>query len=129
MCDSDKTLPMAQNDDRVTKVGKLIHKTRMDELPQLLNVLKGDMSLVGPRPEQVKYIHGFDQNYEEYEYRLKVKAGLTGYAQIEGKYNTTNKDKLILDLMYIQNYSIWLDIKLIMQTVLVFFKEESSEGF
>ena len=129
MRDSDKTLPMSQNDDRVTKAGKLIRKTRMDELPQLLNVLKGDMSLVGPRPEQVKYIHGFDQNYEEYEYRLKVKAGLTGYAQIEGKYNTTNKDKLILDLMYIQNYSIWLDIKLIMQTVLVFFKKESSEGF
>ena len=129
MRDSDETLPMAQNDDRVTKAGKLIRKTRMDELPQLLNVLKGDMSLVGPRPEQIKYIHGFDQNYEEYEYRLKVKAGLTGYAQIEGKYNTTNKDKLILDLMYIQNYSIWLDIKLLMQTILVFFKKESSEGF
>ena len=129
MRDSDKTLPMSQDDDRVTKAGKLIRKTRMDELPQLLNVLKGDMSLVGPRPEQVKYIHGFDQNYEEYEYRLKVKAGLTGYAQIEGKYNTTNKDKLILDLMYIQNYSIWLDIKLLMQTILVFFKKESSEGF
>ena len=129
MRDSDKTLPMSQDDDRVTKAGRLIRKTRMDELPQLLNVLKGDMSLVGPRPEQVKYIHGFDQNYEEYEYRLKVKAGLTGYAQIEGKYNTTNKDKLILDLMYIQNYSIWLDIKLLMQTVLVFFKKESSEGF
>ena len=129
MRDSDKTLPMSQNDDRVTKAGRLIRKTRMDELPQLINVLKGDMSLVGPRPEQVKYIHGFNQNYEEYEYRLKVKAGLTGYAQIEGKYNTTNKDKLILDLMYIQNYSIWLDIKLLMQTVLVFFKKESSEGF
>ena len=129
MRDSDETHPMSQDDDRVTKAGKLLRKTRMDELPQLLNVLKGDMSLVGPRPEQVKYIHGFDQNYEEYEYRLKVKAGLTGYAQIEGKYNTTNKDKLILDLMYIQNYSIWLDIKLIMQTVLVFFKKESSEGF
>ena len=129
MRDSDKTLPMSQNDDRVTKAGKLIRKTRMDELPQLINVLKGDMSLVGPRPEQVKYIHGFDQKYEEYEYRLKVKAGLTGYAQIEGKYNTTNKDKLILDLMYIQNYSIWLDIKLLMQTVLVFFKKDSSEGF
>ena len=129
MRDSDETLPMSQEDDRVTKAGKILRKTRMDELPQLLNVLKGDMSLVGPRPEQVKYIHGFDQNYEEYEYRLKVKAGLTGYAQIEGKYNTTNKDKLILDLMYIQNYSIWLDIKLIMQTVLVFFKKESSEGF
>ena len=129
MRDSNETLPMSQDDDRVTKVGKWLRKTRMDELPQLLNVLKGDMSLVGPRPEQVKYIHGFDQNYEAYEYRLKVKAGLTGYAQIEGKYNTTNKDKLILDLMYIQNYSFWLDIKLIMQTVLVFFKKESSEGF
>ncbi|MCR5323407.1 MAG: exopolysaccharide biosynthesis polyprenyl glycosylphosphotransferase [Lachnospiraceae bacterium] len=129
MRDSDKTLPMSQEDDRVTRAGKFLRKIRMDELPQLLNVLKGDMSMVGPRPEQVKYIHGFDQNYEEYEYRLKVKAGLTGYAQIEGKYNTTNKDKLILDLMYIQNYSIWLDIKLIMQTVLVFFKKESSEGF
>ena len=129
MRDSDKTLPMSADDDRVTKAGRIIRKTRMDELPQLINILKGDMSLVGPRPEQMKYIHGFDQDYEEYEYRLKVKAGLTGYAQIEGKYNTTNKDKLILDLMYIQNYSIWLDIKLLMQTVLVFFKRESSEGF
>jgi exopolysaccharide biosynthesis polyprenyl glycosylphosphotransferase len=129
MSDSEKTLPMSKDDDRVTKVGRRIRKTRMDELPQLLNVLKGDMSLVGPRPEQIKYIHGFDENYEEYEYRLKVKAGITGYAQIEGRYNTTNKDKLILDLMYIQNYSIWLDLKLLMQTILVFFKKESSEGF
>jgi len=129
MRDSKEALPMTANDARVIKAGRFIRKTRMDELPQLLNILKGDMSLVGPRPEQMKYIHGFDQDYDEYEYRLKVKAGLTGYAQIEGKYNSTNKDKLILDLMYIQNYSIWLDINLLMQMVLVFFKKESSEGF
>ena len=79
--------------------------------------------------EQLVYLHGFDGDYPEYEYRLRVKAGLTGFAQIEGKYNTTNKEKLMLDLMYIQSYSLWLDLKLLLQTVLVMLKEDSTEGF
>ena len=116
---------------RATKggAGKILRATRLDELPQFLNILGGSMSLVGPRPEQLVYLHGFDGNYPEYEYRLRVKAGLTGFAQIEGKYNTTNKEKLMLDLMYIQSYSLWLDLKLLLQTVLVMLKEDSTEGF
>lgn len=129
MRESDITMPMLENDDRVTKAGRFLRRTRIDEIPQFVNVLIGDMSLVGPRPEQMEYIHGFDKNYPEYEYRLRVKAGMTGFAQIEGKYNTTNKEKLILDLMYIQSYSLWLDLKLILQTLLVMLKEDSTEGF
>ncbi len=126
---SDETRPAAENDDRITKAGHFLRRTRLDEIPQFFNVLKGDMSVVGPRPEQIKYLHGFDQNYEEYEYRLRVKAGITGHAQIEGRYNTTNKEKLILDLIYIQNYSLWLDLKIVLQTIIVIFKDDSTQGF
>ncbi len=129
MVENDATTPMIENDTRITRAGNFLRRTRIDEIPQFLNVLIGDMSLVGPRPEQLVYLHGFDQNYPEYEYRLRVKAGMTGFAQIEGKYNTTNKEKLILDLMYIQSYSLWLDLKLILQTLLVMLKEDSTEGF
>jgi len=116
------------NDDRITKVGKVIRATRLDELPQLLNILKGDMSFVGPRPERKVFIDEFCQTIPEFAYRTKVKAGLTGYAQIYGKYNTSPYDKLRLDLMYIENYSIFLDIKLIIMTVRILFKKESTEG-
>jgi len=129
MVESETTKPMQETDNRVTRAGKLLRATRLDELPQFLNILGGSMSLVGPRPEQLVYLHGFDGDYPEYEYRLRVKAGLTGFAQIEGKYNTTNKEKLMLDLMYIQSYSLWLDLKLLLQTVLVMLKEDSTEGF
>jgi len=129
MIESEATKPMQETDNRVTRAGKILRATRLDELPQFLNILGGSMSLVGPRPEQLVYLHGFDGNYPEYEYRLRVKAGLTGFAQIEGKYNTTNKEKLMLDLMYIQSYSLWLDLKLLLQTVLVMLKEDSTEGF
>ncbi len=129
MVESETTKPMQETDNRVTRAGKILRATRLDELPQFLNVLGGSMSLVGPRPEQLVYLHGFDGDYPEYEYRLRVKAGLTGFAQIEGKYNTTNKEKLMLDLMYIQSYSLWLDLKLLLQTVLVMLKEDSTEGF
>ena len=117
------------DDDRITSVGKILRKLRIDELPQILNILKGDMSTVGPRPEMLKNVCDYTEALPEFAYRLRVKAGLTGYAQIAGKYNTSPKDKLILDLMYIENYSIWRDIKLILQTLIVFFKSDSTEAF
>ncbi|CAM4218033.1 sugar transferase [Erysipelothrix inopinata] len=118
-----------ENDDRITAVGKVLRKTRMDELPQILNIIKGDMSMVGPRPEMLENVHEYESDLPQFRYRLKVKAGLTGIAQIEGKYNTTPKDKLIMDLMYIENYSVWMDIKLILRTATVLVKKESTEGF
>ena len=109
---------------------KVLRKFRVDELPQLLNILKGEMSVVGPRPEMLENVDKYTQELPEFEYRLRVKAGLTGLAQIMGKYNTTPKDKLVLDLMYIESYSLWQDIKLLLQTITVFFKADSStEGF
>ena len=118
----------SQNDDRITKVGRFLRKTRMDELPQFINILKGDMSIVGPRPEQVEITEKYVEVLPEFKYRLKVKAGLTGLAQIQGKYNTTPRDKLIFDLIYIEQYSLFVDIKLILQTVKVLFKSDSTEG-
>ena len=117
------------NDERVTKIGKVLRKFRIDELPQILNILRGDMSLVGPRPEMLENVYSYTKELPEFEYRLRVKAGLTGYAQIAGKYNTSPRDKLILDLMYIENYSVWKDIKLLLQTLIVLFKSDSTEAF
>ncbi len=118
------------DDDRITKVGKYLRKFRVDELPQLINILKGEMSVVGPRPEMVENVDKYTEELPEFSYRLRVKGGLTGYAQIAGKYNTSPKDKLVLDLMYIEKYSLWLDFKLIMQTVTVFFRAgDSTKGF
>ena len=118
----------SKSDSRITPVGKFIRATRLDELPQLINVLKGDMSLVGPRPERPEIAEQYYENLPEFAYRLKTKAGLTGYAQVMGKYNTTPYDKLKLDLTYIEKYSVPLDIKLILLTVKIFFKKETSEG-
>lgn len=115
-----------KDDDRITKVGKILRKYRIDEIPQLFNILKGDMSLVGPRPEMLENVEDYTKKLPEFRYRLRMKAGLTGYAQIYGKYNTSSKDKLMLDLMYIENYSLLKDIQLIFQTVLVLFKAETS---
>lgn len=129
MKENVENISAAEGDDRITPVGKILRKIRMDELPQLINILKGDMSLVGPRPEMMENVYQYTSQYPEFEYRLRVKAGLTGYAQIVGKYNTSPKDKLFLDLMYIENYSIFLDIKLIFQTLIVFLKSDSTEGF
>lgn len=121
--------PAKKNDDRITKVGHIIRKLRIDEVPQFFNVLKGDMSLVGPRPDNTFINKQIVDDLPEYEYRVKVKGGLTGYAQIYGRYNTHPSQKLILDLEYINNYSVWKDIKLIFLTLTVFFKKDSAEGF
>ena len=124
-----KSQPAVDNDPRITPVGKILRATRVDELPQLLNILNGDMSLVGPRPERVEHVEMYTKEIPEFAYRLKVKGGLTGYAQLYGKYNTSPYDKLKLDLIYIQNYSLWLDIRLILMTIKVMFMKESTEGF
>ena len=116
------------DDPRITKVGKIIRATRVDELPQILNILKGDMSIVGPRPERKVIAEEYYKDLPEFEYRLKVRGGLTGYAQIYGKYNTSAYDKLRLDMMYIENYSLMLDIKLIILTLRIVFSKESTEG-
>ena len=116
------------NDPRITKVGKVIRATRLDELPQILNILKGDMSIVGPRPERKVIADEYYKDIPEFAYRLKVRGGLTGYAQIYGKYNTSPYDKLRLDLMYIENYSLMMDIKLIILTLRIMFSKESTEG-
>ena len=118
----------SQGDSRITKVGNVLRKLRIDELPQFINILKGEMSVVGPRPEQAEITEKYVEVLPEFRYRLKVKAGLTGLAQILGKYNTTPKDKLILDLIYIEQYSIWVDLKIMLQTAKVLFKSDSTEG-
>ena len=118
-----------KDDDRITTPGKFLRRTRIDELPQLLNVLKGDMTFVGPRPEMLKNVRNYTKELPEFKYRLRVKAGLTGYAQIAGKYNTTPRDKLIMDMMYIEQFSILRDIQLILQTAVVLLRSDSTEAF
>ena len=116
------------NDPRITRVGRIIRPFRLDELPQLINLLKGDMSTVGPRPERKVIAAAYCTDLADSAYRLKVRGGLTGYAQIYGKYNTSAYDKLRLDLMYIENYSLLLDIKLMILTIRILFSKESTEG-
>ena len=122
-------IPATEKDPRITKVGAVIRATRVDELPQLLNILKGDMSIVGPRPERLEHMEAYSKEIPEFPLRLKVKGGLTGYAQIYGKYNTSPYDKLRMDMMYVENYSFFLDIKLILMTLRILMKKESTEGF
>ncbi len=117
-----------KHDDRITPVGRVIRAIHFDELPQLFNILKGDMSVVGPRPERPEVAEIYRQEFPEFDYRLKMKAGLTGYAQVYGKYNTTPRDKVKLDLTYYEKYSIWLDLKLIFLTFKILFQKENTEG-
>ena len=124
-----KSQPATDNDPRITPVGKVLRATRLDELPQLIDILVGNMSLVGPRPERVEHVEKYSEDIPEFRYRLKVRGGLTGYAQLYGKYNTSPYDKLQLDLIYIQNYSVFLDIRLIFMTIKIMFMKESTEGF
>ena len=118
----------SKNDSRITPIGKFIRSCRIDELPQLFNILKGDMSFIGPRPERPEIIEQYLKEMPEFAFRTKVKAGLAGYAQVYGKYNTTPYDKLKLDLTYIENYSIWLDFKLMLLTIKILFTPDSTEG-
>ncbi len=121
--------PAVKDDPRITKVGKFLRKTRLDEIPQLINILIGDMSFVGPRPEMLDDVEKHETQVSEFKYRCRVKAGLTGYAQVYGKYNTSPEDKLKLDLLYIQNQSIVLDLKLILLTIRVVFEPDAAEAF
>ncbi len=127
--EKDGARPAVKNDRRITPVGKFLRASRLDELPQLWDILIGNMSFVGPRPERVEHIKQYTEEIPDFNLRLKVRGGLTGYAQLYGKYNTTPYDKLQLDLMYIQNYSILLDVKLILMTIKIMFMKESTEGF
>jgi len=118
----------SQGDDRITPLGRILRRTHLDELPQLFNIIKGDMSFVGPRPERPEIAELYMTHIPEFSYRLKMKAGLTGYAQVYGKYNSSPYDKLKLDLTYIQNYSIFLDIKLLLLTGKTLFIPDHAEG-
>ena len=132
MCmDADKhgVRPTGVVDDRITKIGNIIRKTHFDEFPQFINVLIGDMSVVGPRPERKEHVALYTQDIKEFEFRLKVKAGITGLAQIYGRYNTSAYDKLKLDLIYIKSFKFIFDIEIILKTLQVVFLKEKSEGF
>ena len=117
-----------EDDPRITKVGKFLRATRLDELPQLYNILLGTMSVVGPRPERPVFADEFSENVKNYDMRYCVKAGLTGYAQVYGKYNTRVSDKILMDMIYVVNYSFLLDIKLILLTIKTMFVKSATEG-
>ena len=124
-----KPHPAGELDDRITRVGHIIRPTRIDELPQILNILKGDMSIVGPRPERVEHVEKYTKDIPEFVFRLKVKGGLTGVAQVFGKYNTSPLSKLKMDIYYITNYSLLLDLQIMFETVKILVQKESTEGF
>ena len=125
----DLTMRAHDRDARITRVGAILRATHADELPQIFNILKGDMSIVGPRPERIENVEAYAREIPEWHLREKVKGGLTGYAQIYGRYNTSPIDKTKLDILYIEHYSLFLDIKLILMTARILFFRESAEGF
>ena len=121
-------LSAGDQDDRITPVGGVIRKVRIDELPQLFNILEGSMTIVGPRPERPEIAAQYEEKLPEFALRLQAKAGLTGMAQVYGKYNTTPYDKLKMDLMYIANSSILEDLQIMFATVKILFLPESTQG-
>lgn len=127
--DNNEVLPTLEEDERVTRVGKFIRKYHLDEIPQLINILVGDMSLVGPRPERKEHVELYTKEISEFQYRSKVKSGLTGLAQIYGKYNTSAIDKLKLDLIYIKKCGFIFDLELLLRTLKVLIMKENTEGF
>lgn len=124
-----KGIVTMQNDDRITPVGKFIRACRLDELPQLYDIFIGNMTIVGPRPERLETIELYEKDMPEFGLRLQVKAGLTGYAQVYGKANTSPYDKLQMDLMYIGEQGVLTDLKIILATIKILFMPESTEGF
>lgn len=125
----DLQVSATSDDPRITRVGSFLRRFRLDELPQFVNIFIGDMSLVGPRPEMMSNVELYKTKLPAFVFREKMKAGLTGYAQIEGRYNTSAEDKLMLDLMYIESFSVWLDVKLILRTFTLLLKLDSTQGF
>ena len=121
-------LSSGDNDDRITPIGRFIRKCRIDELPQLINIFKGDMSVVGPRPERPEIAEQYYETMPDFKLRLQVRAGLTGYAQVYGKYNTDPYEKLEFDLFYINKMSFATDIELCFATFFILFLAESTEG-
>lgn len=125
--EEDYSLTLDQ-DPRITPIGRFIRRYRIDELPQLINVIKGDMSMVGPRPERPHLAREIEKELPEFADRLRVKAGLTGYAQVNGTYRTEPSEKLEMDMYYIDHFSLWLDVKILFKTIRVVFDKESSKG-
>ena len=121
-------LSTGDQDDRITPIGRIIRKCRLDELPQLFNIFAGDMSVVGPRPERPEIMELYRQSIPDFHLRLQVKAGLTGYAQVYGKYNTEPYEKLQFDLLYINHMSVLTDLRLIFSTIPILFLNDSTEG-
>ena len=121
-------LSSGEADPRITKVGRFIRACRLDELPQLINIIKGDMSIVGPRPERPEIAEEYKKDLPEFDLRLQCKCGLTGFAQVYGQYNTTPYDKLLMDLMYIAQPSMVEDLKICFATVKILFMKDSTEG-
>lgn len=127
--DDSIVIPTGKDDERITIIGRFIRKFHIDEVPQFINVLMGDMSVVGPRPERIEHVDLYSKKIAEFKYRYKVKSGITGLAQIYGKYNTSAIDKLKLDLIYIKKYNIVFDLELIFRTIKVIFSKDNTEGF
>jgi len=116
----------AENDTRCTRVGKFLRKSRVDEIPQFINIIKGDMSFVGPRPERPFFYGVFEETIHGFSHRLNVTPGLTGLAQVNGGYDLLPEEKIVFDMQYIQNRSLWLDIKCMLKTFLIVFNHKGA---